>query len=189
MIETLLIALLISYKRGYDLKLLWKEKAFYPLFICEGSYWLIQLLLFNGNYIFLPYVHIFKTLYLCTTLFIVFRFQLYKYALLGSSCVLLGGWCNDLAIWANGGKMPVFPSLSYWTGYIKPEMFGVVDQLHILGSSTTQFKILTDFIDLGYSILSIGDVLIRILPFIVIYQGLKSATSQKLLICRIKEEN
>ena len=189
MIETLLIAILVSYLKGYDLKFLWKEKAFYPLFICEGIYWLVQILLFNGNYIFLPYVHLFKTIYLCSTLFIVFRFELYKYALLGSACVIIGGWCNNLAIWANGGKMPVFPTLSYWTGYITPDMFGVVDQLHTLGNSTTNLKILTDFIDLGYSILSVGDIFIRFLPFIVIYQGLKLITLQKSLICNIKEEN
>lgn len=182
MIETLLIAILISYKKGYDLKFLWKEKAFYPLFICEGIYWLIQILLFNGNYMFLPYVHIFKTLYLCSTLFIVFRFELYKYALLGSACVIIGGWCNDLAIWANNGKMPVFPTLSYLTGYTSPNMFGVVDQLHILGNHATNLKILTDFIDLGYSILSIGDIFIRVLPFIIIYQALKKATIQKSLL-------
>nr|WP_307989088.1 DUF5317 family protein [uncultured Niameybacter sp.] len=189
MIETLLIAILVSYKKGYDLKFLWKEKAFYPLFICEGIYWIIQILLFNGNYVFLPYVHLFKTLYLCSTLFIVFRFELYKYALLGSVCVIIGGWCNDLAIWANGGKMPVFPTLSHLTGYATPNMFGVVDQLHILGSSATNLKILTDYIDLGYSILSIGDVLIRLLPFILLYQGLKYANLQKSLCCHLQEEN
>lgn len=189
MIETLLIAILVSYKKGYNLNFLWKEKAFYPLFICEGIYWIIQILLFNGNYIFLPYVHLFKTLYLCSTLFLVFRFELYKYALLGSACVIIGGWCNDLAIWANSGKMPVFPTLSYLTGYTTPDMFGLVDQLHVLGNHSTKLKILTDYIDLGYSILSIGDVLIRLLPFMILYQGLKYANSQKSLCCHLQEEN
>lgn len=177
MIETLLIAILVSYKKGYNLKYLWKEKAFYPLFICEGCFWVTQALLFSGNYTLLPYAAFFKGFYLCTTLFIVYRFELYKYALIGASAVILGGWCNDLAIFANDGKMPVFPTLSYWTGYVTPEMFGVADQLHILGSRATKFKLLTDFFDTGYSILSLGDILIRVFPFIVIYQGLKSASS------------
>lgn len=146
----------------------------------------MQILIFNGNYSFLAFTGLFKSIYLCSTLFIVYRYNLYKYALIGSGCVLLGGWCNDLAIWANHGKMPVFPTLSLWTGYSSPEMFGVADQLHIFGDQTTKLKMLTDFIDLGYSVLSIGDVLIRILPFIVIYQGLKSASTQ--LLSTIKED-
>ena len=68
--------------------------------------------------------------------------------------------------------MPVFPSLSYITGYAKPEGFGLVNDLHILGNSQTNLKILTDYIDLGYSILSIGDILIRIFVFLIIYKSI-----------------
>ncbi|MEG0847925.1 MAG: DUF5317 family protein, partial [Niameybacter sp.] len=129
MLETLLIAILVSCKKGYSLQTLWTEKTFYPLFICEGFYWVMQLFLFNGNYTLLPYSALFKGIYLSSTFFIVYRFELYKYAFIGSACVILGGWCNDLAIWANRGKMPVFPTLSSWTDYASPEMFGVADQL------------------------------------------------------------
>lgn len=188
MIETLLLTLFICHKKGYNLSYLWKEKVFYPLFVCETFYWVMQILIFNGNYAFLSFAALFKSLYLCSTLFIVYKYELYKYAIIGSGCVILGGWCNDIAIWANDGKMPVFPSLSYWTGYATPEMFGIADQLHSLGNGSAHLKFLTDFIDLGYSVLSIGDVLIRVLPFIIIYQALKSASTQSLYTSTIKED-
>lgn len=179
MLETLLIAIIISYKKGYDISCIWKDKSFYPLLLCELFYWIMQISIFSGEYGFLEYAAIFKTVYLCTTLFIVFRFELYKYAIIGSICVVVGGWCNDLAIAANGGKMPAFPTLSYITGYVKENSFGVADQLHILGSDATKLKFLTDIFDVGYSIMSIGDILIRALPFIVVYQGIKVASRNR----------
>lgn len=189
MLETLLLAMFISYKKGYDINCIWKEKAFYPIVLCEATYWVIQVSLFNGDYTVLNYTSLFKTVYLCSTLFIVFRYELYKYALVGAASVLLGGWCNDLAIAANGGKMPAFPHLSYLTGYVTPEAFGVADQLHILGSDLTRMKWLTDIFDIGYSILSLGDIFIRILPFVVVYQGIKHAYQEKMMTTHMEEIN
>lgn len=179
MLETLVLALIISYKKGYDISCIMKEKVFYPLLACEIFYWGIQIAIFKGNYMFLPYVGIFKSVYLCTTLFIVFKYELYQYAIGGSACVLIGGWCNDLAIQANGGHMPIYPTLSLLTGYVKLEDFGVLDQLHILGDRATKMKWLTDIFDIGYSVLSIGDILIRVLPFVVVYQGIKVVSQEK----------
>ncbi|MGL4738756.1 MAG: DUF5317 family protein [Cellulosilyticaceae bacterium] len=178
MIETILLAILLSYKRGYQIDKIWKEKAFYPLLACELLYWGIQLSIFTDNYGLIQYATIFKSVYLCSTLFIVFRYELYSYAILGSACVLLGGWCNDLAIAVNNGQMPVYPTLSRLTGYVKMEAFGVADQLHVLGNEATRLKGLTDIFDIGYSVLSIGDVLIRVLPFIIVYQGLRAASTK-----------
>ncbi|MGL4800616.1 MAG: DUF5317 family protein [Cellulosilyticaceae bacterium] len=179
MLETILVALLISKIKGYKVNVVVMEKAFYPLFVCEIIYWCIQMSLFAGNYAFLPYAAVFKSIYLCTTLFIVFRYDLAKYALIGAICVLVGGWCNDVAIAANGGYMPVFPSLSYLTGYVSKEAFGVADQLHILGNEWTKAKYLTDIFDIGYSILSIGDLLIRLLPGLVLYKGIQCANKEQ----------
>jgi hypothetical protein len=80
---------------------------------------------------------------------------------------------NKFVIRANNGKMPVFPTLSYFTGYAKPDSFIKVNDIHVLGDSSTKFKFLTDIIDVGYSIMSIGDIFIRFFVFIIIFNTIK----------------
>ena len=45
--------------------------------------------------------------------------------------------------------MPVYATLSNYTGYFDESVLGTVDQIHILGTEETKYKILTDFIDVG----------------------------------------
>ena len=78
-----------------------------------------------------------------------------------------------MAIKFNGGFMPVFPKLSYLTGYAKVDSFNKVNDIHILGSSNTKVKFLTDIFDLGYSVLSIGDIFIRAFVFIIIFSSVR----------------
>lgn len=73
--------------------------------------------------------------------------------------------------------MPVYQSLSRLTGR-SLENFQGMNDIHILGDSQTKLKILTDFIDLGYTILSVGDIFIRVFVFIVIYSALKKINNQ-----------
>ena len=75
--------------------------------------------------------------------------------------------------------MPVFPTLSYLTGYGKVEAFDKVNDIHILGNSSTKLKFLTDIFDIGYSILSIGDVFIRLYVFIIIYSVIKEINVER----------
>lgn len=75
--------------------------------------------------------------------------------------------------------MPVFPTLSYVTGYLKPDVFAKVNDIHVFGNEETKYKILTDFIDLGYSILSIGDIFIRAFVFIIVFNTIKSINELK----------
>ena len=70
--------------------------------------------------------------------------------------------------------MPVFPTLSYLTGYSKLDAFSKVNDIHILGDETTKLKILTDIFDIGFSVLSIGDIFIRFYAFLIIYNVVKS---------------
>lgn len=91
--------------------------------------------------------------------------------------MILGGALNDIAIKANCGFMPVYQSLSRLTGR-SLENFQGMNDIHILGDSQTKLKILTDFIDLGYTILSVGDIFIRVFVFIVIYSALKKINNQ-----------
>lgn len=175
--ETILFALIYSKYKKYNIKPLFQRKEIYYVLAVEVVYIFLQMTLFAGNYSAIRYAGMLKNIYLCTYLGLILKHQLYKEALFGSGFMLLGGMCNNLAIAANGGKMPVFPSLSYLTSYAKPEAFTIAHQVandfHILGDENTRLKILTDVIDIGYSILSIGDVLIRIFVVLIIYGAIK----------------
>ena len=96
--------------------------------------------------------------------------------------MVIGGALNDIAIKANGGFMPVFPKLSLWTGYAKLDSFTKVNDIHILGNANVKLKFLTDIFDLGYSILSIGDIFIRFYIFIIIYSSIKSINNNSEIV-------
>ncbi len=173
MIETILLAMLFLKIKGYKLKPLFKSWAFYPVILFTLFYILLQITIFYGNYHFVKYSRLLETMYILTFLFPIFKYKLYKSAIIGSLSVFIGSALNKLAIAANDGKMPVFPTLSYVTGYAKPKSFTLVNDIHILGSEAARFKFLTDYIDLGYSILSIGDIFIRFFTFIVVFNAIK----------------
>ena len=179
MIETILLAMLISKIKGYKLKPMFKSWVFYPMITFTLFYVFIQITIFLGYYGMVKYSGILEKAYLLTFLFIIFKYELYGSAIIGSVAIFIGTTMNKIAMSANGGKMPVFPSLSYITGYTKPEAFQIVNDIHILGSNTTKFKILTDYIDLGYSVLSIGDVFIRFFTFIIIYNAIRVFNKEK----------
>lgn len=178
MIETIIIAFIVSKIKGYNIKPLFKMWEMYPVIIMEAIYWGGQVLIWNGRYEVVSILTFFKTVYLCSYIFLIYKHEIYISAIIGAACISLGGILNDLAIKANNGFMPVYPTLSYITGYAKPEAFQVANDIHILGESTTKLKFLTDFIDIGYSILSIGDVFIRVFVFLIIYNSIKKLNLQ-----------
>ena len=180
MIETVLIAMLAGKIKGYKLKPLFKDWAVYPAVIFTLFYVFLQISIFCGFYGFIKYAGLFETLYIFTFMPLVFKYGLYKSAFTGSVCIFIGTALNKTAIAANLGRMPVFPTLSYITGYAKPESFLKVNDIHILGSNATKLKLLTDYIDLGYSILSIGDIFIRLFTFIIIYNTIKYINNRKI---------
>lgn len=175
--ETILITLAYCRYKKYTIKPLFQTKAIYFILMMEIIYGVLQIGLFQGHYEIVKYAGLLKSIYLWGYLGLIIKYTLYKQALFGSLWMVVGGFCNRLAIAANNGKMPVFPSLSYRTGYVKPESFQQTQELahdfHILGDGQTQLKILTDYIDIGYSILSIGDVMIRLFVFLILYHSVK----------------
>lgn len=179
--ETILLALLFAKIKGYKIKPLFKSWAIYPLIILEIIHSVGQVTIFMGNYELIELMRWSKTIYLSIYLLLVFKYEIFTSAIIGAGFIFLGGILNDIAIKANDGFMPVYPTLSYLTGYIKPGTFDLVNDIHILGNSQTKLKILTDFIDLGYAILSIGDVFIRVFVFLIIYNSIK-----KIHCCLIK---
>ncbi|KOA20195.1 hypothetical protein CLHOM_13940 [Clostridium homopropionicum DSM 5847] len=179
MIETLLLAMLVAKLKGYNLKPLFKSWTIYPILVCELVYILLQISIFMGEYRFIQYAGILKLLYLYLFLFPIIKYRKYYSSIIGSIFVVLGTVLNKIAIKYNDGYMPVFPKLSYWTGYVKPDTFKKVNDIHVLGNSDTKLKFLTDVIDIGYSILSIGDVFIRAFAFIIIYNVIKHLNTEK----------
>lgn len=179
MIETILIAILVCKIKGYKIKLLFKEFAIYPVIFLELIYFVVQANIFSGNYEVIKYVNVLKTVYLCSYLPLIFYYNQYIRAIIGSIFVVIGGKLNDIAIHANDGFMPVFPSLSYLTGYATVESFDKVNDIHILGNEMTNMKYLTDIFDVGYSVLSIGDIFIRVFVFLIIYGSIKALNSKE----------
>lgn len=173
MIETVLLAVLIAKIKGYRLKPLFKTWAVYPSMVFTLFYIFLQISIFLGCYDFVKYAGLLEKLYILTFLPLILKYKLYKSAFVGSTYIFIGTLLNKLAMLANGGKMPAFPTLSYITGYINADSFSKVKDIHILGSSATKLKFLTDYIDIGYSILSIGDVFIRAFTFIIFFNVIK----------------
>jgi hypothetical protein len=73
------------------------------------------------------------------------------------------------------------------TGYYNEDAIKTVDNIHIIGDSSTKFKFLADFIDTWTSILSIGDVLIHSFIFIVIFHTIKEI-NRGLMISSLEKE-
>ena len=167
-VEILLVCLLAKLKR-YKLKYLFSTWAFYPVLFVQCTLLVSQFSLFFRTYYFIQFVPLAEPAVILSFVPVLFAYGLYKPAIVGSASIIIGTVLNKFVIAQNGGKMPVFPSLSYRTGYLSPEMFGSMDSIHILGNADTKFKFLTDYIDYGYSILSLGDVLIHLFACIMLY--------------------
>lgn len=173
MIETIIISLIFCKIKKFKIAPLFKNWAIYPVLFMELTFVIVQANIFGENYEVIKYVEILKVLYLCSYLPLIFEFKQYIAAIIGSLFVITGGILNDIAISANNGYMPVFPTLSYITGYAKLDAFERVNDIHILGDSSTKLKFLTDIFDTGYSVLSVGDIFIRGFIFIIIYSVVK----------------
>jgi len=176
--ETLLIAAIISKIKHYRIRYLFSEWSFYPELIVQVILIFFQVSIFCDTYYFVRYSLIIQRAVLVAYLFPLFALKLYKPAMIGSVSVVVGTILNNFVISQNGGKMPVYPTLSYLTGYVKFYSFDVADSLHVLGNEMTRFKFLTDYIDLGYAILSIGDLFIHFFSIIMLYNMVKAANER-----------
>ncbi len=173
MILFLLFALLLAKLKGYKIKPLLTAYALYPYAAVELFYVLLQGSIFMHNYSFIRYTSLINSLYMYTLIIPVMVYKLYKPGIIGSAFMIAGTLLNRLAMSSNGGKMPVYATLSKLTGYYDPVAIQSVDNIHVAGDASVKFKFLTDYIDTGISILSIGDVLIHSFVFIVVYYSIK----------------
>lgn len=179
MLLMILLAMLFAKFKHYKIKTIFLTWTFYPAFVVELVYVFFQINVFLGNYYFVQFAPFFKTATLYVYLIPMLAFKLYKSGLIGSGFIVIGTVLNKFVMAQNGGKMPVYPSLSYITGYAKPNAFTEVTDIHILGDVNTKWKILTDYIDIGYSILSVGDLFIHSFAFIITYSLIKATNEKK----------
>lgn len=173
MIETILLVFLVAKLKGYKLKPLFKSWTIYPIVLFSFIFIYFQWRIFQADYSLVIYANIFKIAYLLSFIFLVIQYKLFMPGFIGSLFVIAGSILNTVAMRANNSKMPAYPTLSYITGYMKPYTLEVLDNIHVRGTALTKLVFLTDYIDLGYNILSIGDVLVRVFAFIVIYYSIK----------------
>lgn len=169
MVVEVFLVCLFAKLRHYRLRYLLRSRVFYPVLLVQVLLVVFQFSIFFHTRRFIRFVPLAEPAMILSFLFAIFAYRLYRPAIWGAASVVLGTVLNRFAIAQNGGKMPVFPSLSYITGYLTPEALDSMDSLHILGGEGTKFKFLTDYIDYGYSILSPGDLLIHLFACIMLY--------------------
>ena len=178
MIVEILAVCFLAKIMHYKMKYLFYNWTFYPILIVQSALVFFQFSIFFNTYYFVRFVPMIEPMIILSFIFALFAYQLYVSAIVGSASVVIGTLLNKFVIAQNGGKMPVFPSFSYITGYVTPEMFGSVDSLHVLGNAETKYAFLTDYIDYGYSILSIGDVFIHLFVCVMLYSMIKAVNNQ-----------
>ncbi|MDF2543029.1 MAG: hypothetical protein K0S47_2747 [Herbinix sp.] len=169
----ILLAVLCAKLKGYKLIPVTRAYSLYPYAVVEVMYLFLQFNIFIRNYSFLKFTTVINMIYLYTLIIPIIVYKLYKPGIYGSILIVVGTLLNKFVISQNDGKMPVFASLSKLTGYYDETAILTVDKIHSIGNEATRFKFLTDFIDIGCSILSIGDLLIHSFVFIVIYNVIK----------------
>ncbi len=176
MIIEIIVVCLLSRMKGLHPRFLFRTWTFYPILLAQCVLVVFQASIFFRSYVFVPFVPYVEMGVILSFLFAMFAFRLYKPATVGAASIVTGTVLNKIAIAANGGKMPVYPTFSYLTGYVTPEMLAAVDGLHTAGGTETKLKLLTDYIDYGYSILSIGDVMIHLYACFMLYALIKAVS-------------
>lgn len=181
MIETVLLAILFAMIKRVKPSDIFRRWEFYPVFICAIIYIVLQVGIFTGHYNLLILSNVYKIVYSAAIFLLIYRFRIYKPGFIGIATMFLGMILNQVVMNANNSKMPVFPTLTLKTGYITPDIISSIDGMHVLGDGTTKLKYLSDIFDVGYCVMSIGDILVRLFLFIVLYYSFKSIKRKRIV--------
>lgn len=178
MLIFVIIPFVLARIKRYSIKPVFKVIDLYPLFLVEALHLTFQIsFIFKITY-FVKYAAFIQNLFIIVLLLPILRQKIYYPTFFGCALTVAGTILNKLVINANGGKMPVLPTLSLLTGYVsKDQLSGNVDSLHILMTESTKLNFLADYIDLGFSVLSPGDVLIHTFVSIIIFYTIKKVNS------------
>jgi len=107
---------------------------------------------------------------------ILFRYEKYKEYIIACCILLCGFTLNKIVMYFNNNLMPIFPDISYSTGYTQYDMImnmSKFSDFHVLGDHTTNLIFLSDIFDMGGSIWSVGDILVRVFAFLIVYFSVK----------------
>ena len=202
MIEVVVIACLIAKFKGYkwsEIFKIFKHWSAYPIILtCILNIHIVYLMI-HGEYWFLQYSSHIKDITFLFYILLIIKYKLINISvfkninikkngqlitsltspvIIGALCATVGSKLNELAMFYNNGKMPVFPSNSISIGFSKIDMFekaSVFNDFHILGNYTTKLIFLTDTWDIFYVIMSPGDILIKLFAGMVLYYSIKQS--------------
>lgn len=188
MIETWVIAFIYAIKKKYNIKLIFKDWPIHLPLMMLCLYIVCEILIFNDNYSIVQYGTQIKQITLLSYSGLIIKYKLFDSQnenqknelirfltspfMIAMMCLIIGYGFNGIAIAANNGHMPVYPSNTYFTGYTDVNSF-TKDSFYILGDQNSKVIPLCDSIDIYISNLSIGDVLVRIFVGILLFFSIK----------------
>ncbi|HAN20937.1 MAG: hypothetical protein A2Y15_02970 [Clostridiales bacterium GWF2_36_10] len=176
----ILAGIILAKIKKYKVSIIFLKIDFYPLFLVEIVYIFFQTNALYGNYSYVIYAKHIQMAFIIVLLLPIILRRLYIQSFIGSGLVIIGTILNKIVINANNGHMPVLPTLSKLTGFFKEgNLSQGIDNLHIQLTESTKLNFLADYIDTGYSIMSIGDLFIHSFIPIVIYYSIKSMNAVK----------
>jgi len=180
MVLFILLAIIAARLRGNHVTVLLREPSLIPIWILEVIFWILQACIWMEDYRFIGYATYLQTASVLCLLWPIFRFRLYPQAIAGAIMTCIGSVSNQVVMAANGGKMPVVPSFSGFTRYYREGALEVSqDVRHIMMSDSTKLNFLADYIDVGFSVISIGDVFIHLFTTIIIYMVIVSLNKKE----------
>jgi hypothetical protein len=178
MIETIILAFVMAKIHKYKLLPIFKSWSIYPIVFMTILYICLESMIWQGEYSLVKYSYVFKSAYIFCFFILAVHYNNMKIFFLSIPFVWIGSILNTIAIKANFGKMPVFFSNSWATGYAKPDMFLKAleyGDIHIMGDMYTKFIPLCDTWDFGWFVASPGDIMIRSFAFLIIYHSIKKS--------------
>ena len=179
MVEPVLLALLVAAIGRLKIRGIFRRWELYPMLFLVLTYIFCQITIFMNNYYFIRFTIPMKFAFLAVLIIIIFRNRLYHsyYTVAALLLYIAGSVMNRIVVAANGNRMPVFPSLTLKTGYLDME---VIRQsgMHIIGDENVRYKWLSDIFDVGYSVMSLGDILIRLCVFMILLLFIYSVSSK-----------
>ncbi|MBE5769797.1 MAG: hypothetical protein E7336_00335 [Clostridiales bacterium] len=180
MILFILLAIIIAKMRRHRIGVLLREPSLIPVWIIEIVFWLLQICIWRQDYRFIGYAGYLQTASILALLWPILKFRLYPQAIAGALMVATGSALNRIVMNANDGRMPVTPSFSGITRYYQEgALEAAQDMRHILMSDATKLNFLADYIDVGFSVISVGDVLVHLFTTIVIYCVIAKCNQKK----------
>jgi len=183
MAETILLALLYAKIKKYKIKPLFKSWTIYPVIAFEIIYLIEQVAIFSGNYEFIGFTKSLNPFYFSAYLLLVFKYDIYISSIIGAIFMLLGGALNDIAIKANDGFMPVYPTSSYLTGYAKPESFVLMLAMYALSNT----KLNVNRYIISSLLLATFEYSVRMLPITYGVHTILNVIIMIILICSINK--